>query len=64
VTGLWEHHAVVELPPGARGPALGDIVAVVPNHVCTAVNLADELLVLEAGAVVDRWPVSARGANR
>ena len=44
-------------------PDLGEIVAVVPNHVCTAVNLADELLIVRDGAVVDVWPVMARGAN-
>ncbi|MEV6180473.1 alanine racemase [Streptomyces sp. NPDC052015] len=63
VTELWEHHAVVRLPDGVRGPGLGALVAVVPNHVCTPVNLADELLVVRDRAVVDRWQVAARGAN-
>ncbi len=63
ITGLWEHHAVVLLPEGTRGPHLGSVVAVVPNHICTPVNLADELLVVQEGEVVDRWPVTARGAN-
>jgi D-serine deaminase-like pyridoxal phosphate-dependent protein len=31
--------------------------------VCAAVNLADELLVLQDGSVVDTWAVAARGAN-
>jgi len=62
VVGLWEHHAVVELQ--GRGPALGEIVAVVPNHVCTAVNLVADLLVVDGGSVVERWPVAARAANR
>ncbi|MGW5653914.1 alanine racemase [Streptomyces humi] len=63
ITGLWEHHAVVRLPEGARGPRLGDVLAVVPNHICTPVNLVDELLVVRDGEVVDRWPVTARGTN-
>jgi D-serine deaminase-like pyridoxal phosphate-dependent protein len=62
LTGLWEHHAVVALP--GPGPDLGDMVAVVPNHVCTAVNLVPDLLVVDQGRVVDRWPVAARAANR
>ncbi len=62
VVGLWEHHAVVELD--GTGPRLGETVAVVPNHVCTAVNLVPELLVVDANHVVDRWPVAARAANR
>lgn len=63
VTGLWEHHAVVQLPEGVPGPSLGSVVAVVPNHVCTPVNLVDELLVVQDGSLADRWPVAARGAN-
>ena len=59
ITALSEHHATisgVDLPPGTQ-------IDVVPNHVCIAVNLADEYVVLRDGAVVDRWPVDARGAN-
>ncbi|WP_030375280.1 alanine racemase [Streptomyces rimosus] len=63
ITGLWEHHAVVRLPAGVRGPCLGSVVAVVPNHICTPVNLADELLVVRNGEMIDRWQVTARGAN-
>lgn len=62
IEGLWEHHAVVTV--GEPGPELGEVVAVVPNHVCTAVNLVPDLLVVDDGQVVDRWPVAARAANR
>jgi D-serine deaminase-like pyridoxal phosphate-dependent protein len=55
---LSEHHAVVAWD-GSPPPALGSRVRVVPNHVCVAVNLHDEL-VLSDGSV---WPVHARGAN-
>ena len=63
ITGLWEHHAVVTLED-EPGPALGEVVAVVPNHACTAVNLVPELLVLDGDQIADRWPVAARAANR
>ncbi|HEY6276513.1 MAG TPA: alanine racemase [Streptosporangiaceae bacterium] len=62
ITGLWEHHAVVSID--GSSPSLGDVVAVVPNHVCTAVNLVPELMVADSGHVIDRWPVAARAANR
>jgi D-serine deaminase-like pyridoxal phosphate-dependent protein len=62
IMGLWEHHAVVALDD--RGPDLGEVVAVVPNHVCTAVNLVPELPVVESAKIVARWPVAARAANR
>ena len=54
VVALSEHHATVtgfDAPRGSR-------VRVVPNHVCTTVNLADTYVVGDA-----RWPVDARGAN-
>ena len=35
---------------------------VVPNHVCSAVNLVDQLFVARDGRLVDRWAVAARGA--
>jgi D-serine deaminase-like pyridoxal phosphate-dependent protein len=62
IVGLWEHHAVVEFE--GDGPLLGETVAVVPNHVCTAVNLVPELLVVDDCRVVDRFAVAARSANR
>jgi D-serine deaminase-like pyridoxal phosphate-dependent protein len=52
---------VVELPDGAEPPKLGEVVAVVPNHVCPVVNLARELVVTRAAAVVDVWPIDGRG---
>lgn len=60
VTALSEHHATVT---GPDLPALGEVVRVVPNHVCSTVNLADELVVARSGAVLDRWAVAARGRN-
>ncbi len=63
IVALSEHHATVELPPGAAAPDLGQLVRIAPNHVCAAVNLADELVIIDDGEVVDRWAVAARGAN-
>ena len=62
VTGLWEHHAVATTGSGPR-PAVGDRVVVIPNHVCTTVNLVNELHVVQDGQVTERWPVDARGRN-
>ncbi len=59
---LSEHHCVA-WTTGPR-PRVGDVVAVVPNHCCTVVNLVDELTVVRAGEVVDVWPVASRGRNR
>lgn len=63
ITALSEHHATVVWPPGGDRPTVGETVRVVPNHVCSAVNLADELIVVSGGRVIDRWAVAARGCN-
>ena len=61
IVALSEHHATIEFTDDA--PARGDILRVAPNHVCTTVNLADDLVVFSGGEPVDRWRVAARGAN-
>lgn len=61
IRAVSDHHAVVELPPDLPRPAVGDLVAVVPNHVCPVVNLTDELVLTRDGAVVEHLPVAARG---
>ncbi|WP_432989169.1 alanine racemase [Dactylosporangium sp. CA-233914] len=63
LTALSEHHATAVFADDAAVPPLGARVRVAPNHVCAAVNLADELVVLTGGRETDRWPVAARGAN-
>ena len=64
IISLSEHHAVVDFPPDGAVPDLGDEVRVIPNHVCSAVNLVD---VLYAGAApgedTEPWPVVGRGLN-
>jgi len=63
ITRLSEHHGVVQLGADDAGTVeVGRRVEVVPNHVCTAVNLVDELVVVHDGRVVESWPVDARGA--
>lgn len=58
LTQLSEHHAVVAWDASPR-PEVGSRLRVVPNHVCTAVNLHDELVTSEG----EVWRVAARGAN-
>jgi len=60
VVRLSEEHGVVSVPPDAQ-VRIGDRVAVVPNHVCPTVNLANFVSVAEGGRLADRWPVAARG---
>jgi D-serine deaminase-like pyridoxal phosphate-dependent protein len=56
---LFEEQAIAVGDPGDL--RIGDRVRVIPNHACAAVNLYERMFVVENGAVVDVWPVDARG---
>ncbi len=58
-----DYHGIVRIPDGSAAPALGEIVAIVPNHVCPVVDLFDSFVAVRGGAMVDRWPVDARGRS-
>jgi D-serine deaminase-like pyridoxal phosphate-dependent protein len=60
VVRLSEEHGVVAVEPNAD-VRIGDRLAIVPNHVCPAINLASYVTVAEGGRFADRWPVAARG---
>ncbi len=52
--------------PGFRGPnrdgkALGEVVRIVPNHVCVVVNMVDRLVTVRGDKLVGELPVAARG---
>ena len=63
IGALAEHHATVTFAGDAPLPELGSVVRVAPNHVCAAVNLVDQLMIISGGAVVDQWQVAGRGRN-
>jgi D-serine deaminase-like pyridoxal phosphate-dependent protein len=60
VASLSENHGMVDLG-GWPAPPVGTVVTVVPNHVCTAVNLFDSYTLLRSGHLAGSWPVDARG---
>jgi D-serine deaminase-like pyridoxal phosphate-dependent protein len=60
---LYDYHGVGQVEPGGAAPVVGERVAVIPNHVCPVVNLVDNLEVVQAGSVVGRWDVDARGRS-
>ncbi|MCW2975150.1 MAG: alanine racemase domain protein [Actinomycetia bacterium] len=59
-TRLSEEHGLLEFP-APTDLRIGDRVAIVPNHICPVINLADSVSVIADGTVVERWEVSARG---
>ena len=46
-----EEHGSVSIPEDDPGLELGDHVEIIPNHVCPAVNLHDEMLIIRDGNV-------------
>ncbi len=57
---LWEEHGRVQLTDDARQLRVGDLVEVIPAHVCPTVNLAERLVCVREGQVVGVWTVAAR----
>lgn len=60
VTRVYDHHAVVE--HDGVPPAVGQVLALVPNHVCPVVNLATSLIVRD-GDALESWPIDAHSCN-
>jgi D-serine deaminase-like pyridoxal phosphate-dependent protein len=58
-----DYHGVVAAPPGVDRPRLGEVVAIVPNHVCPVIDLVDSVVAVAADGSVEEWPVDARGRS-
>lgn len=56
-----EEHLVVHHEVGAATPALGELVLLVPDHVCTTVNLYGRAVLLRGGAVIGDAAIEAQG---
>ncbi|HEY3284804.1 MAG TPA: alanine racemase [Armatimonadota bacterium] len=61
---VYEEHGVLDRAASERRYAVGERLTIVPNHVCTCVNLHDGFWVHRGGEVKDWWPVDARGRVR
>lgn len=44
--------------------SVGQVLSVIPNHVCTCINMHDEIYVSRRGEIVGTWKVAARGKIR
>ena len=58
-----EEHGMLDLSACNDRPKVGDVVRIVPNHVCPVVNLADRLIAIRGDAIVGEVEVEARGKN-
>jgi D-serine deaminase-like pyridoxal phosphate-dependent protein len=61
IKAFAEEHGFLDLSTCNERPAIGDIVRVVPNHVCVVVNMVDQMIAVRGDKIVDVLPVAARG---
>ena len=56
-----EEHGFLDLSGCNDRPSVGDVVRVVPNHVCVVVNMVDRLVAVRGHEIIGELPVAARG---
>ena len=56
-----EEHGFLDLARTNERPEVGEVVRVIPNHVCVVVNMVDRLVAVRGGEIVDVLDVAARG---
>lgn len=61
VKSMSEEHGILDLSSTSWRPAVGELVRVIPNHVCIVVHLNDVLVGVRGDTVETTWPVVARG---
>jgi D-serine deaminase-like pyridoxal phosphate-dependent protein len=59
-----EEHGFLDLTRSNTRPKVGDVVRIVPNHVCVVVNMMDEVVMVRGDEIVGVLPVAARGKLR
>jgi D-serine deaminase-like pyridoxal phosphate-dependent protein len=59
-----EEHGFLDLTRSNTRPNVGDVVRIVPNHVCVVVNMVDEVVMVRGDEIIGTLPVVARGKLR
>lgn len=61
ISQFAEEHGFLDLSACNDRPAVGDIVRIVPNHVCVVVNMVDRLIMVSGETILGELQVAARG---
>jgi D-serine deaminase-like pyridoxal phosphate-dependent protein len=61
---LNEEHGHLDITRSSHRFRVGEVLTVIPNHVCTCVNMHDEVFLIREEQVVGSWRVEARGKIR
>src|ERR1700712_2302229 len=59
-----EEHGFLDLTRSNTRPNVGDVVRIVPNHVCVVVNMMDEVVMVRGEEIIGTLSVAARGKLR
>jgi D-serine deaminase-like pyridoxal phosphate-dependent protein len=59
-----EEHGFLDLSRSNTRPEVGDVVRIVPNHVCVVVNMMDEVVMVRGEEIIGTLRVEARGKLR
>jgi D-serine deaminase-like pyridoxal phosphate-dependent protein len=63
IRSLSEEHGTIHVE-GKSDLRIGDVIHIIPNHICPAINLADQLYGFRNGDLEQVIPVQGRGKNR
>lgn len=58
---LSEEHGEMDVSRSAHPPRVGERVTIIPNHICTCVNLRDEVVLRHADGQLEALAADARG---
>jgi D-serine deaminase-like pyridoxal phosphate-dependent protein len=61
---LNEEHGYLDTSASHHTFDVGEVLTVIPNHVCTCVNMHDEVFTIRNGEIAGSWRVAARGKIR
>jgi D-serine deaminase-like pyridoxal phosphate-dependent protein len=61
---LSEEHGILNIGRSERRYRVGDRLSVIPNHVCTTLNMHDEVYGMRGDEVESVWRVEGRGKVR
>ena len=61
IAAFAEEHGFLDLAKTNARPKVGDVVRIIPNHVCVVVNMVDLVITVRGDKIVGELPVAARG---
>jgi D-serine deaminase-like pyridoxal phosphate-dependent protein len=61
---MSEEHGHLHLGDSTYRPQIGEKLTIIPNHVCTCVNMHDQIYYHRSGIVKGAWTVEGRGKLR